>query len=82
MQDNPRLVIEIMGHTDALGEDDYNLDLSRRRAESVLQFLFENKISKSRLRSHGEGEGKPIASNETDEGRAQNRRVEFIVIKK
>jgi OOP family OmpA-OmpF porin len=82
MQDNPRLVIEIMGHTDALGEDDYNLDLSRRRAESVLQFLFENKISKSRLRSHGEGEVKPIASNETDEGRAQNRRVEFIVVKK
>ncbi len=71
-----------MGHTDALGDDNYNLDLSRRRAESVLKFLLENKINKNRLRSHGEGETKPIASNETDEGRAQNRRVEFVVVKK
>jgi outer membrane protein OmpA-like peptidoglycan-associated protein len=82
MRDHPKLVIEIMGHTDALGEDAYNLDLSRRRAESVLQFLLENKISKNRLRSHGEGETKPIATNETELGRAQNRRVEFIVVKK
>lgn len=82
MRDHPKLVIEIMGHTDALGEDAYNLDLSRRRAESVLGFLLENKVSKNRLRSHGEGEAKPIASNETEEGRAQNRRVEFIVVKK
>ncbi len=82
MRDNPKLVIEIMGHTDALGYDAYNLDLSRRRAESVLKFLLENKINKNRLRSHGEGEAKPIASNETDEGRAQNRRVEFVVVKK
>jgi OmpA-OmpF porin, OOP family len=82
MRDHPKLVIEIMGHTDALGEDAYNLDLSRRRAESVLRFLLENKVSKNRLRSHGEGETRPIASNETDEGRAQNRRVEFIVVKK
>lgn len=82
MRDNPKLVIEIMGHTDALGDDDYNLELSRRRAVSVLNFLLENKINKTRLRSHGEGESKPIASNETDEGRAQNRRVEFVVVKK
>jgi len=82
MRDHPKLVIDIMGHTDALGEDTYNLDLSRRRAESVLKFLLENKISKNRLRSHGEGESNPIASNETDEGRAQNRRVEFVVMKK
>jgi OOP family OmpA-OmpF porin len=82
MRDHPKLVIEIMGHTDALGENAYNLDLSRRRAESVLHFLLENKISKNRLRSHGEGEAKPIASNETEEGRAQNRRVEFVVVKK
>ena len=82
MRENPKLVIEIMGHTDALGDDNYNLDLSRRRAESVLKFLLENKINKNRLRSHGEGETKPIASNETDEGRAQNRRVEFVVVKK
>ncbi len=82
MRDNPKLSIEIMGHTDALGDDAYNLDLSRRRAEAVVNFLLENKVNKNRLRSHGEGESKPIASNETDEGRAQNRRVEFVVMKK
>ena len=82
MRENPKLVIEIMGHTDALGDDVYNLDLSRRRALAVVNFLLENKINKSRLRSHGEGETKPIASNDTDEGRAQNRRVEFVVVRK
>ena len=82
MRANPKLVIEIVGHTDALGDDAYNLELSRRRALSVVQFLQENKINKNRLRSHGEGESKPVASNETEEGRAQNRRVEFVVVKK
>ncbi len=82
MRENPKLSIEIVGHTDALGDDDYNLELSRRRALAVVNFLQQNKISKNRLRSHGEGEAKPIASNETDEGRAQNRRVEFVVVKK
>lgn len=82
MRDNPKLVIEIMGHTDALGDDAYNLDLSRRRALAVVNFLLENKVNKNRLRSHGEGETKPIATNDTDEGRAQNRRVEFVVVKK
>lgn len=82
MQDNPRLVIEIAGHTDDLGNDSYNLDLSRRRAKSVMQFLLESKIPAARLRSRGEGEAKPVATNATDEGRAQNRRVEFVVLKK
>lgn len=82
MRENPKLVIEIMGHTDALGDDAYNLDLSRRRAEAVVNFLLQNKINKARLRSHGEGEAKPIATNDTEEGRAQNRRVEFVVMKK
>lgn len=82
MRENPKLVIEIVGHTDSLGNDDYNLELSHRRAKSVLNFLLEQKISRSRLRSHGEGESRPIASNDTDEGRAQNRRVEFIVVRK
>lgn len=82
MRNNPKMSIEIAGHTDALGDDDYNLDLSRRRAESVVKFLISNKVGKSRLRAKGEGESKPIATNETEEGRAQNRRVEFVVIKK
>ncbi len=82
MRDNPKLNIEIMGHTDALGDDTYNMDLSRRRAEAVVHFLLDNKVNKTRLRSHGEGEARPIATNDTEEGRAQNRRVEFVVVKK
>lgn len=82
MRANPRLVIEVVGHTDSLGSDDYNLDLSRRRAEAVVNFLRANKIAAARLRFRGEGEARPIASNDTDEGRAQNRRVEFVVVKK
>ena len=80
MRKNPKLKIEIIGHTDSLGADDYNLDLSKRRAESVIKYLTDNKISRSRLQSKGEGERKPIATNETDVGRSQNRRVEFLVI--
>jgi OmpA-OmpF porin, OOP family len=82
LRDNPKLSIEIVGHTDALGDDAYNLDLSRRRAESVVKFLTDSKISKSRLRARGEGERQPIATNDTEEGRAQNRRVAFLVLKK
>lgn len=82
LRDNPKMTIAIDGHTDSLGDDDYNLNLSRRRAESVVKFLIDNKISKTRLTARGQGERQPIASNETDEGRAQNRRVEFVVLKK
>jgi OmpA-OmpF porin, OOP family len=82
LRENPKLTIEIVGHTDALGDDAYNLDLSRRRAQAVVDFLIKNKVSKSHLRARGEGEQKPIAPNDTDEGRAQNRRVEFMVLKK
>jgi outer membrane protein OmpA-like peptidoglycan-associated protein len=82
LRDNPKISIEIDGHTDALGDDTYNLDLSQRRAESVVKFLLDNKINKTRLRARGQGEKQPIASNDTDEGRAQNRRVEFMVLKK
>jgi OmpA-OmpF porin, OOP family len=80
MRDNPGMVIEILGHTDNVGDDTYNLDLSRRRAASVMSFLLENKIAAKRLRSKGWGESKPIATNETDEGRQFNRRVEFQII--
>ena len=81
MQDNPKLSIRIVGHTDALGNDDYNQALSQRRAQSVVNFLTEQKIAKSRLFAKGEGERQPIATNDTEEGRAENRRVEFVVIK-
>lgn len=82
MRNNPGLVIEIVGHTDNLGADDYNLDLSKRRAQAVVKYLKDNKISASRLRFRGLGESQPVATNDTDEGRAQNRRVEFVVVKK
>lgn len=81
LQQHPTMVIEIAGHTDDLGNDAYNLELSRRRAKAVMQYLLDNKIPASRLRSKGEGETKPIATNTTDEGRARNRRVEFVVLK-
>ena len=82
LRSNPLMVIEILGHTDNYGEDGYNLDLSRRRSKSVMNFLLENNIATSRLRYRGEGERQPVATNDTDEGRAQNRRVEFVVVKK
>jgi outer membrane protein OmpA-like peptidoglycan-associated protein len=82
MRENPKLSIEIAGHTDSWGDDAYNIDLSRRRALAVENFLLEHKINKNRLHSHGEGEARPIATNDTDEGRAQNRRVEFMVTKR
>jgi outer membrane protein OmpA-like peptidoglycan-associated protein len=79
---NPKLAIEIAGHTDNYGEDAYNLDLSTRRAKAVVAFLVQNKIAATRLKFKGLGESQPIATNETDEGRAQNRRVEFLILKK
>jgi outer membrane protein OmpA-like peptidoglycan-associated protein len=82
LKDHPKMVVEIGGHTDNFGEDVYNLDLSSRRAKAVVAFLVQNKIAATRLKFKGFGEGKPIASNETDEGRAQNRRVEFLILKK
>ena len=81
MQEHPKLSIRIVGHTDALGNDAYNDALSQRRAQSVVNFLTENKIAKNRLFARGEGERQPIATNDTDEGRAENRRVEFVVVK-
>jgi OmpA-OmpF porin, OOP family len=76
----PKLRIEVVGHTDHMGEDAYNLDLSKRRAGAVVKFLKDNGIAASRLKFRGEGEKTPVATNETDEGRQLNRRVEFVVL--
>lgn len=81
MQDNPGMVIEIRGHTDSMGEDNYNIYLSRKRAKAVVAFLNENGISKSRTRYKGFGNTDPIATNQSEEGRQLNRRVEFLIIK-
>ncbi len=71
-----KLIIE--GHTSAEGTDEYNLNLSQKRAASVAKFLAENGIKAELLEPIGYGESRPIAENETDEGKEQNRRVEFI----
>ena len=71
--------LEIGGHTDSVGSEDSNRALSKRRAEAVVGYLTEAGIDEARLTAEGYGESKPIASNDTDEGRAQNRRIEFQV---
>jgi OOP family OmpA-OmpF porin len=71
-------VVEIGGHTDADAGEDYNLELSQRRADAVREFLAEGGVDPARLVALGYGESLPIADNETQEGREQNRRVEFI----
>jgi OmpA-OmpF porin, OOP family len=71
--------IEVAGHTDSQGSPESNLDLSKRRAEAVTSYIGEAGIDTSRITSAGYGESKPVASNDTQEGRAQNRRIEFVV---
>ncbi len=78
----PTMTIEIIGHTDSIGEDRYNKYLSRKRAKSVVTYLIENLIRVQRLNYKGAGEEIPIATNKTEEGRALNRRVEFKIVKK
>lgn len=76
---NPDTNINIYGHTDNKGSDDYNQKLSERRANSVRSYLMSKGISSNRLFALGEGEAMPVASNETEDGRAKNRRVEFAI---
>ena len=71
--------IVVEGHTDSVGTDQYNLGLSRRRAETVRSYLVDHGIARSRITAEGMGESKPVASNDTADGRAQNRRVELHV---
>jgi outer membrane protein OmpA-like peptidoglycan-associated protein/tetratricopeptide (TPR) repeat protein len=77
---NPDLKAEISGHTDNIGTDAYNQKLSRDRARSVVNHLISRGIDISRLSFEGYGSSKPLASNETEEGRAQNRRTEFKIM--
>lgn len=78
---NKSMVIEISGHTDDKGDDNYNLKLSDSRSKSVYDYLIGKDISVKRISYKGLGETKPVASNKTDEGRKLNRRVEFYVVK-
>jgi outer membrane protein OmpA-like peptidoglycan-associated protein len=76
---HPDLHIEIEGHTDSVGGDDYNQRLSERRAESVRAYLVQQRIPSAAVDTEGFGESRPVASNTTTAGRQQNRRVELVV---
>lgn len=71
--------IKVVGHTDGVGSDEYNQALSERRASSVAAYLLSQGIAPSKLTSEGKGESQPVADNDTDEGRAKNRRVELHI---
>jgi len=79
LQRYPERRVEIEGHTDNVGASEYNLGLSQRRAESVLNYLTQHGVVRSRLSASGLGQERPIASNQTAAGRQQNRRVEIII---
>src|SRR5215469_3024952 len=80
LRQDPKLVVEIQGHTDSTGSPGYNLGLSQRRAESVREYLISQGVSASQLTAKGYGQTQPIASNSTAAGRAQNRRVVMHVL--
>ncbi|MGI9245119.1 MAG: OmpA family protein [Steroidobacteraceae bacterium] len=75
-----KTVIEVAGHTDSVGSDAYNQQLSERRASSVAAYLASHGVDRSRMVTVGAGKAHPVASNETEEGRAQNRRVEITIV--
>ncbi|MDJ0763108.1 MAG: OmpA family protein [Myxococcota bacterium] len=79
LKDHPEITLSVEGHTDSHGSDNYNLKLSKRRAKAVVNHLVQKRgISRRRLKFRGFGESKPIDTNQTDAGRAANRRVEFV----
>ncbi len=75
----PDTTVNVIGHTDSTGEAAYNADLSQRRAQAVAQVLIGAGVSGSRVATIGRGEDQPVASNQTAEGRQQNRRVEIVI---
>lgn len=79
MTQYPDTNINVYGHTDSKGSDEYNLALSERRANSVISYLVSKGVARTRLNAMGVGEKDPIADNTTDAGRAKNRRVEFAI---
>ena len=78
LRDNPNLRVTVEGHTDSVGSAAYNQKLSERRAQAVKRYLVRQGIDPSRIMTEGYGKSRPIASNETEEGRAQNRRADII----
>ena len=79
LQQYPNSTVNVIGHTDDVGEAAYNQDLSQRRAQAVSSVLIANGVSGARIRSIGQGESQPVATNLTAEGRQQNRRVDIVI---
>jgi OOP family OmpA-OmpF porin len=79
LRGQPDVDVWVDGHTDAIGSDEYNQRLSERRARAVVDYLAHHGVSASRLHPRGFGESRPVTSNDTEEGRAQNRRVELNI---
>lgn len=80
--DNPQIeLVQVEGHTDSTGSAGFNRTLSQKRAESVLTYLSTKGVKASRMKAKGFGPDKPIADNNTDAGKEQNRRVEFNIVK-
>jgi len=79
LKENKQIKIAIHGHTDNIGEEEYNLVLSTKRAQSIYQYLKAKGVEKERLSYQGFGEKKPLQGNNTEEGKSVNRRVEFII---
>jgi len=82
LKDNPNVKVEIQGHTDNVGSDAYNMKLSEARAKAVYEVLIEKGIPDSQITYKGYGERKPVASNDSEEGRAKNRRTVFLITQK
>ncbi|MGD9966752.1 MAG: OmpA family protein [Hyphomonadaceae bacterium] len=79
LREYDQTTVDVIGHADSVGSDEYNLDLSARRADNVADVLQSGGVSSYRILKEGRGERQPIASNETDSGRARNRRVEVYI---
>jgi VWFA-related protein len=82
MRKYPKMKIEVRGHTDDRGGDEYNIDLSRRRAQSVADALIAMGIDKSRLRVQGFGKTRPLTPNDSEPNRTRNRRTEFVIVER
>jgi outer membrane protein OmpA-like peptidoglycan-associated protein len=83
LKDNPTMKIEVSGHTDAMGKDSDNQQLSDDRARAVKEYVVTiGGVDAGRITARGYGETRPLATNDTDEGRAKNRRVEFTILEK
>jgi outer membrane protein OmpA-like peptidoglycan-associated protein len=80
LQEFDKSLIDVNGHTDSDGADDYNLDLSYRRAGAVARYLTAQQLNPRRFEVHGAGETQPIAPNDTEAGKSQNRRVEIQIV--